>query len=125
MRKITDVSTPSFISPYLGGETSGGRDGFFQKVFVLVSQIPRGKVATYGQIANILGTKDSRRIGHALHANKDRRVPCHRVVMKDGSLAPGFAFGGPMEQKKILLSEGVKFIKNRVDLEKSNVPLLN
>lgn len=99
--------------------------GFFQKVFDLVSQIPKGKVATYGQIAVQLGTRDSRRIGHALHANKDRNVPCHRVVMKDGSLAPGFAFGGPQEQKKILLSEGVEFIENRVDLEKGNAPLLN
>lgn len=95
--------------------------GFFQKVFNLVSQIPKGKVATYGQIAVQLGTKDSRRIGHALHANKDRRVPCHRVVMKDGSLAPGFAFGGPSEQKKILLSEGVKFDGDRVNLQASNL----
>lgn len=92
--------------------------GFFQKVFNLVSQIPKGKVATYGQIAVQLGTRDSRRIGHALHANKDRNVPCHRVVMKDGSMAPGFAFGGPEEQKKILLSEGVEFVNNRVDLKK-------
>ncbi|MEK7504036.1 MAG: MGMT family protein, partial [Patescibacteria group bacterium] len=65
--------------------------GFFQKVFNVVSKIPKGKVATYGQIAAQLGTRDSRRIGHALHANKNRNVPCNRVVMKDGSLAPGFA----------------------------------
>lgn len=90
--------------------------GFFQKVFNLVSKISKGKVATYGQIAAQLGTKDSRRIGHALHANKNRSVPCHRVVMKDGSLAPGFAFGGPMEQKKILLSEGVEFVGDKVKL---------
>lgn len=98
---------------------------FFEKVWTEVSKIPKGKVATYGQIASILGTRDARRVGHALHANKDRNVPCHRVVMKDGSMAPGFAFGGPMEQKKILLSEGVEFIENRVDLEKGNAPLLN
>lgn len=90
--------------------------GFFQKVFNIVSQIPKGKVATYGQIAVQLGTRDSRRIGHALHANKDRNVPCHRVVMKDGSMAPGFAFGGPEEQKKILLSEGVIFVGDKVKL---------
>ena len=82
---------------------------FFAKVWTEVSKIPKGKVATYGQLASILGTRDSRRIGHALHANKDRNVPCHRVVMKDGSMAPGFAFGGPDEQQKLLLSEGVKF----------------
>lgn len=82
---------------------------FFAKVWTEVSKVPCGKVTTYGQIASILGTRDSRRIGHALHANKDRNVPCHRVVMKDGSMAQGFAFGGPDEQMKILLSEGVKF----------------
>lgn len=92
---------------------------FFARVWVEVSKIPKGKVATYGQIALNVGTKDSRRIGHALHANKDRKVPCHRVVMKDGSLAQGFAFGGPLEQKKILQSEGVKFINDRVDMDKS------
>lgn len=86
---------------------------FFVKVFKLVAMIPKGKVPTYGQIARELGTRDARRIGHALHANKDRRVPCHRVVMKDGSMAPGFAFGGPMEQKKMLLSEGAAFVGDR------------
>lgn len=86
----------------------------FEQVWQIVSIIPLGKVATYGQIAMILGTRDSRRIGHALHANKDRKVPCHRVVMKDGSMASGFAFGGPNEQMKILLSEGVKFKDGKV-----------
>ncbi len=73
-----------------------------------------GKVATYGQIARILGTRDSRRVGQALHANKDRRVPCHRVVFADGSLAPGYAFGGAGEQKKKLLAEGVEFVGDKV-----------
>ncbi len=87
---------------------------FFERVWIEVSKIPLGKVATYGHIAMTLGTKDARRIGHALHANKDRKVPCHRVVMTDGSMAPGYAFGGPAEQMKILLSEGVKFIGDKV-----------
>ena len=87
---------------------------FFERVWIEVSKIPVGKVATYGQIASLLGTRDARRVGHALHANKDRKIPCHRVVMKDGSMAPGFAFGGPDEQMKILLSEGVKFTGDKV-----------
>lgn len=95
----------------------GGR--FFNDVYRIVKKIPPGKVATYGQIARILGTRDARRIGHALHANKDSKTPCHRVVNKDGKLAPGFAFGGPEEQKKCLLSEGVGFKDEvHVDLEK-------
>ncbi len=91
---------------------------FFEKVWQETSKIPAGKVATYSQIARILGTRDSRWIGHALHANKDRRVPCHRVVFADGSLAPGYAFGGAEEQKSKLQSEGVKFVGERVDLKK-------
>lgn len=90
----------------------------FVQIYQIVSKIPIGKVATYGQIARILGTRDSRRVGQALHANKDRRVPCHRVVFADGSLAPGYAFGGADEQKKILEKEGVKLKGDKVDLAK-------
>jgi methylated-DNA-protein-cysteine methyltransferase related protein len=83
---------------------------YFEKVYQVVSGIPAGSVATYGQIAEALGTRDARRVGHALHANRDpQNIPCHRVVKKDGSLAPGYAFGGPNEQKNVLKSEGVTF----------------
>jgi len=82
---------------------------FFDQVYETVKKIPEGKVMTYGQIAEMLGTRDARRVGHALHANNDPLVPCHRVVNKDGRLAPGYAFGGPNEQKARLLTEGVKF----------------
>jgi len=78
---------------------------FFSQVYEVVKRIPEGKVMTYGRIAEIIGTKDSRRVGHALHANRDPNVPCHRVVNKDGRLAPGYAFGGAGEQKARLLSE--------------------
>ena len=84
-------------------------DNFFQRVYATVKKIPEGKVMTYGQVADILGTKDARRVGHALHANHNLQVPCHRVVNKDGRLAPGYAFGGAGEQKARLLSEGVEF----------------
>lgn len=92
----------------------------FEEVYKIVSKIPNGKVMTYGQIAKILGTRDVRKVGFALHANKDSsNVPCHRVVNKEGRLAPGYAFGGPGEQKMRLLSEGVVFIDdNHVDLGK-------
>ncbi len=91
----------------------------FDKVYQIVKTIPRGKVMTYGQIAKLIGTRDTRKIGWALHANKSNDVPCHRVVNKDGRLAPNYAFGGADEQKLRLLSEGIK-IKNTiyVDLKK-------
>ena len=57
-------------------------------------------------------------VGQALHANPDSSdVPCHRVVNKDGRMAPGYAFGGPGEQRMRLKAEGVKFIDDdHVDL---------
>lgn len=81
-----------------------------QKVFEEVKKIPEGKVTTYGAISKVTGV-NPRMVGWALHANKDgSNVPCHRVVNKDGRLAPSYAFGGPNEQKSRLMEEGIKFI---------------
>lgn len=92
---------------------------FFEEVYEVVRQIPEGKVMTYGQVAKMIGTRDARRVGQALHANKDEGVPCHRVIFADGSLAPNYAFGGAEEQKKKLLAEGVEFVGKKVALDKS------
>jgi methylated-DNA-protein-cysteine methyltransferase-like protein len=92
---------------------------FFEQVYEAVKEIPEGFVMTYGQIAEKLGTKDARRVGHALHANKNHEIACHRVVNKEGRLAPGYAFGGPGEQKNRLVAEGVQFLDDlHVDLDK-------
>lgn len=94
---------------------------FFDRVYEVVKKIPEGKVMTYGQVAQAIGTKDARRVGQALHANTDgSKVPCHRVVNKDGRLAPGYAFGGPNEQRNRLLAEGVEFVDDtHINLKKS------
>lgn len=92
---------------------------FFTRVYEIVQRIPRGKVATYGLIADILGTRDSRRVGHALHANPDgSQTPCHRVVFSDGKLAPGYAFGGPNEQRRKLELESITLDAGKVNLTK-------
>ncbi len=92
---------------------------FFDQVYKVVRKIPTGKVTTYGDISRILGTKDARKVGWALHANKNPLVPCHRVVNKDGRLAPNFAFDGAAEQRRRLLAEGVTFRnENNVNLER-------
>ena len=125
---------------------------FFEKVCRIVQKIPAGKVATYGQIAEMLGTKDARKVGwphtelsssrglrprrrnafmrgkafglaryvgFALHANKDPKIPCHRVVNKEGSVALNYSMGDWKEQKRKLLTEGVDFKDDmHVDLEK-------
>jgi len=89
---------------------------FFDQVYEVVRKIPKGEVMTYGQVAQVLGTRDARRVGQALHANQDKNTPCHRVVFKDGSLAPNYAFGGAIEQKKKLQDENVKFVGDKVVL---------
>lgn len=94
-------------------------NGFFEKVYAVVKQIPFGKITTYGEIARMLGTRDARKVGWALYTNKDPKVPCHRVVNRNGRLAPNFAFDGAKEQRRRLLAEGVKFTdETHVDLER-------
>lgn len=94
-----------------------GKYNFFDRVYMAVRRIPTGKVATYKLVADILDTRDVRRVGHALHANPDgSRIPCHRVVFSDGHLAPSYAFGGPNEQRRRLELEGITFKNEKVDL---------
>ena len=66
----------------------------FEKIYTVVKRIPRGKVATYGQVAALAGNPHwSRVVGYALHVNPDPlNIPCYRVVNREGRLAPAFAF---------------------------------
>ena len=84
---------------------------FFDKVYEVVKTVPKGKVITYGKIAEILGNKRmSKQVGWALHANSSpETVPCYRVVNRLGEVSSSFAFGGANVQKQMLLSDGVKF----------------
>ncbi len=98
----------------------------FEEIYVEVCRIPKGKVASYGYIACRVGNpRLSRVVGYALHSNpKPGEIPCHRVVMKDGSLSPGFAFGGADVQQKLLENEGISFLADgRVDMEKHGLKL--
>jgi len=91
----------------------------FKEVFKVVKKIPKGKVATYGQVAEMIGTKDARKIGWTLHSNKSSKVPCHRVVTKTGKISESFAFDGIEEHRRRLVNEGVEFIdETHVNLEK-------
>ena len=88
----------------------------FQQVYELVSQVPSGKVSTYGDIAKIVRV-NPRYIGFVLHNNPfPGRVPCHRVVNASGQAASGFAFGGPGAQQKLLEDEGILFTNGKLDL---------
>lgn len=92
---------------------------FSERVLDIVKQIPEGRVATYGQIARIIGApRSARYVGYALRTNKEPvTTPCHRVLFKDGRICEGYAFGGPDAQRKLLEDEGVEFVDDmHVDL---------
>lgn len=98
----------------------------FEKIYEVVKSIPKGKVATYGQIALLAGNpRWARVVGYALHVNPEpSQVPCHRVVNREGRTAPGFVFGGSGVQKQLLESEGIVFEPDgRVDLKKYGMKL--
>jgi methylated-DNA-protein-cysteine methyltransferase related protein len=101
-----------------------GSEGFFARVYAAVREIPRGRVATYGQVAQRLGVpRGARAVGWALRAldpRSERRVPWHRVVGHGGriSLRGG---SGPKEQRRRLRAEGVRFVGGRVDMARHGV----
>ena len=92
----------------------------YEKIYEVVKQIPRGQVATYGQVAALAGNNRWARVGgYALHVNPDPEgIPCYRVVNKEGRLSDAFAFGGVNRQKLLLEAEGVRVVDNHVDMER-------
>ena len=96
----------------------------FEKIYEVVKSIPEGKVATYGQVALLAGNpRWARVVGYALHVNPEPGIiPCHRVVNREGRVAPSFAFGGEGVQRQLLESEGIVFeTDGRIDLEKYSI----
>lgn len=96
---------------------------FNAAVFDAVRQIPAGRVATYGQVAAMIGRpRAARAVGNVLHYCEDETIPCHRVVNAQGRLADAFSFAGPIEQKIKLNAEGVEVSADyRVDLKKYGI----
>ena len=91
-----------------------------KRIYEAVKKIPRGKVATYGRVAELAGNpRMSRAVGNALHKNPDpEHIPCYRVVNAKGELAEAFVFGGVNMQEKLLQADGIEVVNGRVDLEK-------
>jgi methylated-DNA-protein-cysteine methyltransferase-like protein len=92
--------------------------GFHKRVYAAVRRVPRGKVTTYGRIAEMLGARSvARHVGWALAACTDKRVPWHRVINAAGRIHKG------AEQRELLEREGVDFIaRDRVDLKRFGWP---
>ena len=94
-----------------------------KRIYEAVKKIPKGKVATYADVAEMAGDrKMARAVGNALHKNPDpSTIPCHRVVNSKGELAGEYAFGGAWKQAQILESEGVEVANGKVDLAKYRI----
>ena len=104
-----------------------------ERLYELLTAIPRGKVVTYGTLAEMMGNRGyARAVGNALHKNPDgEKYPCYKVVNSKGELSRGYAFGGInlelaqafvfggiAEQARRLASEGIEVKNGRVDLKK-------
>ncbi|MDD6276532.1 MAG: MGMT family protein [Clostridia bacterium] len=92
---------------------------FDESVYEYLTEIPKGKVVTYGQIAEHLGNpKLARAVGNALHRNPcGDKYPCYKVLNSRGELSRSYAFGGIEEQKKRLENDGVEVINYTVNLK--------
>lgn len=102
---------------------SGKKDeSFFELVFEIARQIPKGRVTSYGAIASALGTKlSARMVGWAMNGSFRVRpkVPAHRVVNRNGMLSGKMHFAYPEQMQELLEKEGVKIIEDKVqDFEK-------
>ncbi|CAM4044207.1 cysteine methyltransferase [Flavobacterium branchiophilum NBRC 15030 = ATCC 35035] len=89
---------------------------FFEKVYIVVRQIPEGKVTTYGAIAKVLGAaKSARMVGWAMNASHQLAdVPAHRVVNRKGLLTGKHHFDGTLLMQQLLENEGIQVVNNQI-----------
>lgn len=99
---------------------AGENKNSYERIYDVVRQIPRGKVATYGQVAALAGNRRwARVVGYALHVNPDPEgIPCYRVVNRLGEVSAAFAFGGGNRQAELLAADGIPCVDGRVDLKR-------
>ncbi|MDB4835267.1 MGMT family protein [Cyclobacteriaceae bacterium] len=91
-------------------------DSFFEDVYEVVKLIPKGKVSSYGAIANYLGTKGgARMVGWAMNAaHTDPTIPAHRVVNRLGQLTGKMHFSTPNEMQERLESDGINITNDQI-----------
>lgn len=82
----------------------------YKRIYAVVRRIPRGRVATYGQIAELAGFDGhARQVGYALHALRLNNVPWHRVVNAQGEVSPRSGSDSHELQRELLEAEGIEF----------------
>jgi len=101
-------------------EKSISKNNLFERLLIIIKQIPKGKVATYGQIATIAGIQNPRLVGFALASQKsDKEVPWFRVINSKGEISFPEESDGFKIQYSLLKNDGIIFdAKNRVNLDK-------
>ena len=114
-----NLSLPSGRNPAAPDQT-GTSVSAFDRIYGVVRRIPKGRVASYGQVAALAGNRRwARVVGWALHVNPDPEgIPCYRVVTKDGRVSKAFAFGGENRQIRLLMADGIEFQDGHVIMEK-------
>ena len=93
---------------------------FCERIYAVVKRIPKGTVASYGQVALLAGYPGAARaVGNALHKNPDPgHIPCYRVVHASGKLSEAFVFGGIQFQKELLEGDGIPVLSSGVDMHR-------
>lgn len=95
---------------------SPAKDRPYQRIYAAVRRIPRGKVASYGQIARLVGRCTPRMVGYAMAAVTEDSIPWHRVINSQGKISPRRGGDGEAVQRALLEAEGVMFDgRDRVD----------
>jgi methylated-DNA-protein-cysteine methyltransferase related protein len=110
--KKTAIEKPKTVRP--SGKTD---ENFFSLVYQVVREVPKGRVTTYGAIANCLGTKlSARMVGWAMNGAHHVRpkVPAHRVINRNGMLSGKMHFATPTQMQELLEKEGVKVENDKV-----------
>jgi|SRR5699024_7848883 len=88
----------------------------YHRIYAVVKRIPAGRVATYGQVAELAGLgRHARMVGYALHGCP-RNIPWHRVINAKGRISLPADSTGAMAQRRLLTTEGIVFLGARVDL---------
>ena len=92
----------------------------YEKIYTLVRKVPRGRVASYGQIAGLVDRCTPRMVGYAMAAVPEGSdIPWHRIINSQGRVSPRSAGDGSLVQRVLLESEGISFdAAGHVDLEK-------
>ena len=92
------------------------KPNYFELVYQVVGEIPKGRVTSYGAIAHYLGLKSgARMVGYAMNAAHSLpEVPAHRVVNRQGLLTGKHHFATPTLMEELLLADGVKVVKDQV-----------